>query len=84
MQKTITLFKPFKPKENTPYSFKEIFKNYELTSINDLNIDYEFIGERTVFVVRDNKCLAPIISTSNPNTKISVKFINHIPHWHLA
>lgn len=84
MQKVKTLFKPFKPKENTPYSFKEIFKNYELTSINDLNIDYEFIGERTVFVVRDSKYLAPIILTSNPNTKISVKFSNHTPHWHLA
>ena len=84
MQKTITLFKPFRPKENTPYSFKEIFKNYELTSINDLNIDYEFINGRTVFVVRDSECLAPIILTSDPNTKISVKFTNHIPHWHLA
>ena len=84
MQKVTTLFKPFKPKENTPYSFKEIFKNYELTSINDLNIDYEFINGRTVFVVRDNKYLAPIILTSNPNTKISVKFINHTPHWRLA
>lgn len=84
MQKVTTLFKPFKPKENTPYSFKEIFKNYELTSINDLNIDYEFIGGRTVFVVRDNDYLTPIILTSNPNTKISVKFISHIPHWRLA
>lgn len=84
MQKVTTLFKPFKPKENTPYSFKEIFRNYELTSINDLNIDYKFVSGRTVFVVRDDKYLAPIILTSNPNTKIRVKFTNRIPHWHLA
>lgn len=84
MQKIATIFQPFKPKENTPYSFKEIFRNYELTSINDLNLDYEFINGRTVFVVRNNDDLAPIILTSNPNTKISVKFINHTPHWRLV
>lgn len=51
---------------------------------SDLNGLEDALGERTVSVVRDNKCLAPIILTSNPNTKISVKFTNHIPHWRLA
>lgn len=81
------IFKPFKPVPHRTYTFKEIFKNYELTSINDLGIDYhDSHGGTTIYTISVQKDLglAPFIQTTDPNTRIACTLEDDGPIWYLV
>lgn len=81
------IFKPFKPVPHRTYTFKEIFNNYELTSINDLGIDYhDSHGGTTIYTVSVQKDLGltPFIQTTDPNTRIACTLEDDGPIWYLV
>lgn len=81
------IFKPFKPVPHRTYTFKEIFENYELTSINDLGIDYhDSHNGTTIYTISIQKDLnlAPFIQTTDPNTRIACTLEDDGPIWYLV
>lgn len=81
------IFKPFKPVPKRIYTFKEIFENYELTSINSLGIDYRDSHDgTTVYTISVQKDLdlAPFIQTTDPNTRITCTLEDDEPIWYLV
>lgn len=81
------LFTPFKPISKHVYTFSEIFSKYELTSINNLGIDYrDSHGGATIYTISVQKDLdlAPFIQTTDPNTRIACTLEDDGPIWYLV
>lgn len=84
---TQKLFTPFKPIPKHVYTFSEIFENYELTSINNLGIDYhDSHSGTTIYTISVQKDLnlAPFIQTTDPNTRIACTLEDDGPIWYLV
>lgn len=74
------IFKPFKPVPHLTYTFKEIFENYELTSINDLGIDYHDSHDgTTIYTISVQKRFRPYAIYSNNRSQYAYRL--HIRRW---